>query len=275
MIMLVAVLTLAPTLTFAQKEVINWHVYHRPPSSIKTGQLAGQGFIDKITQQLIAAMPDYAHAQPLSSSKRTIHAMREGSRVCHPVYLKNQERLNYAYFSRPSVIAPSIRLVGLTLPVEIEQSKVDLDKLNKNANFGILRGRVHHVLVDSFIDKTPVDYKITLATDKTTELFKLVATGKIDYTFSYPIEVNYFNQSNSAQQLKIWHIDGVDPYVLGYVACAKSEWGRKVIDHVNHALKGVIKTEAYFHALTSWWPQESLRPEFIEFYESQFLSAHQ
>lgn len=250
-------------------------MYHRPPSSIKTGNLAGQGFLDKVTQQLINAMPDYQHGLPLSSPKRTETAMREGKQVCHPVYLKTKERMQFAYFSKPSVVAPSIRLVGLSLPETVGAKRVNLEKLHGRSTFTVNEGRAYNEQVDTFINSKPEDYKLVVSVDKSRDLFLLIANGKVDYTFSYPIEVNFFNKLHPTKQLQSWHIKGVNPYVLGYVACSKTAWGKDIINHVNQVLGTLVGTESYLHDITSWWPEELQRDEFVAFYENQLLRAYQ
>lgn len=270
----VALLLYSP-LSVAQKETIYWHTFHRPPSSIKTGDMVGKSFLDRVTYQLIKAMPNYSHFEPMSSPKRTESAMRDGKKVCHPVYLKNKERSKFAYFSKPSVVAPSIRLVGLSVPDGLETEKVRLEELDKDSTFVFHRGRAHNETIDGFIKNLPDERKMVLSTNKTKELFKLVALGKIDYTFSYPIEVNYFNQQHSAQNLTSWQVKDVQQYVVGYVACSKSPWGKDVIEQVNLALAKLAGSKSYWHAMTSWWPEEVERQEFIDFHRTHFLNEYQ
>lgn len=270
-------MVLLPDYAVANKSTIYWHTYHRPPTSIKSGPLVGLGMIDRVLEQIIYALPDYQHALPLTSPTRTIADMNNGKQVCHPAFIKTEEREKFAFFSKPSLVAPSIRLVGLTLPQNTEQNKVTLGNasLGEYSTFIFNRGRSYGQKVDDFLRQVPRGRKMFFAADKTTELFNLVVNQKVDFTFSYPIEVNYFNQHHKDNPLKAWLIDGVPPYLLGYVACSKTAWGEQVISAINQTLIKIVDSPSYFSAMTSWLPEERKKPAFLDFYQNEFLSQHE
>lgn len=264
--------------TFANESIITWQTDHRPPASILKGPYQGQGFIDQIRDELITQLPQYQHKTSISPLDRLFDDMHRGKEICHPLLFVTQERMKSAYFSISATITPSMRLIinaemaeklNLTEPINLEQF---INSSRKT--FAIVKGRSYGPFIDNVLKKqNNNDTHVKISVSDNTRLFKLLEKKRVDFTFAYPFELNYYQThgSNNNVKFSMLTILGETNYTLGSVACSKTPWGKAVIDDVNQALKMQRKKADYITTMNKWWPQETSKPAFNDFYQNVFL----
>lgn len=273
------VLLLFSDFTSAQETTLFWRSEHRPPASILHGPDQGQGFIDKIRDSLIAELPQYRHelmAGPLDS---IFNEMAHGKPVCNPLLFVTQERKQYAYFSIPASITPAMRIVmtkkladslQLTEPVSLEAL------LGKKRTFATITARSYGPFIDKTLREKSNKYMhAKMKVDTAIRLFKLLEKQRVDFTFAYPFELNYYLTIDASTEFKMFTIEDTDDYTLGSVGCSKTPLGKQIIKQVNAILKRQRTERNAIEIMNEWWPEESDKPAFKSFYENVYLKNNE
>jgi len=81
-------------------------------------------------------------------------------------------------------------------------------------------------------------------------LAKMLFKSRVDYIIYYPQEINALNLNNI--ELDSYTIAGSPAYFLGHVACAKTETGEHIIQHINEILQQAYKTRDFYYAHERW-----------------------
>ncbi len=261
-------------------QTIFWQTYHRPPGIIKTGEDQGTGFVENALKLITNQMPEYTHEFPISSLTRALTDMKANKNVCHPALYKTKERSKFITFSKASIINPGNRIIALkgTLGHLADgNNTIDLKKLlaSQEFAFSLIKERSYGQAVDDKIGQHFSDGKSQLlaSTDLGT-VFNMVLKKRVDFTISFPFELNYFVEKNGIDQTQLvsYFIKDIPKFTLGYVACPKNEWGKSVIKKVNKVLSKTKLENDYKRAVTSWWGSEQFSKEFETFYQTQFLT---
>ncbi|WP_085297997.1 TIGR02285 family protein [Cognaticolwellia mytili] len=261
----------------AQANTIIWQTDHRPPASILKAPYQGQGFIDTIRDELIEQLPQYQHIRSVSSLDRLFEEMNQGKEICHPLLFVTEERKKNAYFSIAATITPSMRLVMradvaqalyLKEPINLEQFIS-----NTRETFAIVKGRSYGPVIDSILAlHNSNDNHVKINVSDNTTLFKLLEKNRVDFTFAYPFELNYYRTHNPNTQFKMFTIQGEADYTLGSVACSKTAWGKSAIENINSALRKQRQQDNFISTISYWWPEETTKQEFKDFYQNVFLT---
>lgn len=261
------------------KDTISWQVYHRPPGIIMIGEEHGQGFVQKMLQLIIDKMPEYEHKMPLTTLARAISDIKAGKQVCHPALFITQERLNYMYYSNATMVNPTNRVVARKGMFDefLVNNSVDLALAlkGKNLTFAVIKGRSYTESIDnmltSYVDKSNL---FEISNTDLRAVFRLIQLKRVDATIAYPFELGHFSRENddSVEQLQTYSIKNVPQYTVGSIACPKNEWGKQVVTRVNAILAEIKSTPQYLEALTTWWEIERTNPEFMQFYQNEFLT---
>jgi uncharacterized protein (TIGR02285 family) len=260
----------------AQANTITWQTDHRPPASILKGPYQGQGFIDTIRDELIAQLPQYQHKKLISPLDRLFEDMSRGKKICHPLLFITEKRKKNAYFSIAATITPPMRLVmradiaqtlNLKEPINLKQF------INNTRNtFAIVKGRSYGPIIDNILKlNSNNDTHIKISVSDNTTLFKLLEKDRVDFTFAYPFELNYYRTHNPNTQFKMFAIQDEANYTLGSVACSKTSWGKSVIENINNALREQRQQDNFISTMNYWWPEETTKQEFKNFYQNVFL----
>ena len=259
-------------------DTITWQTIHVPPSSIRSGPLEGKGFAQLILKQITANMPEYEHTYPVTTLARTAEDIKAGKNVCHPTLLQNADRKNWMTFSQASLFNPNNQLIMTqSLATKVGENPVILEQLNQQADllYAIIRQRAYGEIIDHYLGEyVDREQRLMITSDNLSNVFRLVAIGKVDVTIAFPFEYYYFteNKPEYRQNLALRPIANQPQFIVGHVACAKTPWGEAVIERVDRVLNKLKPTVAYKKAMTKWWPKETLTPEFERFYHQYFLT---
>ncbi|WP_170309522.1 TIGR02285 family protein [Litorilituus lipolyticus] len=267
---------MTPTIS-AQEGIIYWQTDHRPPASILHGPYQGQGFIDQIRDSLIENLNEYQHLTSISALDKLFHDMKLGKNICHPLLFVTKQRKQHAYFSIPVTITPSMRVVMTTKRANEQNIKepIELKTLFKSGQiFATVKGRSYGAFIDEAIKQQKNNYShAQMSAEDNTRLFRLLEKNRIDFTFAYPFELNYFQTYHQSTDFSSFTIKGLSEYTLGSVACSKTAWGKSVIGKVNKVLLKQRQQADFISRMNHWWPEETNKEAFKQFYRHDFLNA--
>jgi len=256
---------------------INWNQSDWPPFMISKGQNAGQGQLDKLWALIIREMPDYQHHKVVMNWSRIYKTMQSGEPLCNISAYKTKERETFAYFSRANnLILPHAVIIRKSDWVKLGSPKsYDLNKLLLNNNWvGQVESlRSYGLEIDKLIKQNTSN--ISFSTAQANRLIKMLINNRIDYFIEYPLIVDYVYQQEFSQpsdeELVYLKINEAPQYLLGYTACTKSPWGKKVIESVDIAIEKLISTPGYQSALSAWLSNAS-QAEYQQLYQQTLIS---
>jgi uncharacterized protein (TIGR02285 family) len=94
--------------------------------------------------------------------------------------------------------------------------------------------------------------------------------NRVDYVIDYPAEIKValdrYNEKIKLDSIKISNSSG---YIVGYIACSKSDFGQQVIKDINRELRKLYKTPAFYQAHVRYLDQADMA-EFNLAYEQVF-----
>ena len=263
------------------KNSIVWLEAVAPPFFIHEGEFEGQGYEDLITDILKKNLPEYEHSHMIANISRHYQQWKQGEQACGLAMYKTPERMEFAYFSIPSVITlPTVLIINKENFANFGGTKtVSLTNLLKSNNFVVGRGknRSYGIEFDDTLniygnDKNIFAYE---GPELTLNLFEMLLAGRIDALPGLPEEAMYLAETLGIKD-KIMTLNIVENQVnhnasLTYVACSKTEWGKKAIEDINKVLLKVRPTESYRTAYERWLDSSSIEG-FRKLYNEVFLT---
>lgn len=263
------------------KNSIVWLEAVAPPFFIHEGEFQGQGYEDLMTDILKKNLPEYEHSHMIANISRHYQQWKQGEQACALAMYKTPERMEFAYFSIPSVFTlPTILIINKENFSNFGGTKtVSLTNLLKSNNFviGRAKNRSYGIEFDDTLniygnDKNTFAYE---GPELTLNLFEMLLAGRIDALSGLPEEAMYLAETLSIKD-RIMTLNIAENQVnhnasLTYVACSKTEWGKKAIKDINRVLRKVRPTESYRTAYERWLDPSSIE-EFRKLYNEVFLT---
>lgn len=266
------------------KDSITWMEAVAPPFFIHEGDLMGQGYEDLITELLAENLPMYDHNHMIANISRHYQQWQQGEKSCALAMFKTPEREEFAYFSIPSVF---------TLPTVLIIRKDNFDSFggNNTVNLGQLLeeqkitigrsdNRSYGVLVDDSLNHYGNENNIFSfeGSELSLNLFKMLIAGRIDALIGLPEEAMYLAETlgfkDQIMTIKIDENQNNYDASLTYVACSKTDWGKKTIDTINSVLLEQRPTERYRAAYERWLDPSSIE-NYRQLYNDVFLKITQ
>ena len=251
-----------------------------PPFFIHEGNLKGQGYEDLITNLLAENLPLYDHEHMIANISRHYQQWKQGEKSCSLAMFKTPEREKFVYFSIPSVFTlPTILIIRKDKFNEFGSKKtVQLQQLlkSKNITIGRSNNRSYGVLVDDVLNQFGNENNIFNfeGSDLSLNLFKMLTAGRIDALVGLPEEAMYLAETlglkDQIMTLNISENQNDHDASLTYVACSKTEWGKKTIDTINSVLIEQRPTERYRAAYERWLDPSSIE-DYRKLYSGVFL----
>ncbi len=266
------------------KDSICWLEAVAPPFFIHEGKYKGQGYEDLITDILIKALPAYEHTRVKANISRAYQQWKQGEKACGLALYKTPERMEFTYFSIPSVITlPTVLIIrkekfaafGSTKDVsltEILKSHKYIVGRSTNRSYGIEFDNVLNTYGD---EQNIFDYE---GPELTLNLFNMLLAGRIDALSGLPEEAMYLAETLGIKD-QIMTLNILENQVnhnasLTYVACSKTAWGKKTIEDINTALRKERPTERYRAAYERWLDPSSIKG-YRKLYQEVFLPITQ
>lgn len=262
------------------KDSIIWMEAVAPPFFIHEGYLKGQGYEDLITDLLAENLPLYEHKHMIATISRHYQQWKQGGKSCALAMYKTPEREEFAYFSIPSVFTlPTVLIIRQDNFATFGGKKtVQLQQLleSKNTIIGRSNNRSYGVPVDDVLNQFGNKNNIFNfeGSELSLNLFKMLTAGRIDALVGLPEEAMYLAETlgfkDQIMTLNISENQNDHDASLTYVACSKTEWGKKTIDTINSVLLEQRPTERYRAAYERWLDPSSIE-DYRKLYSGVFL----
>lgn len=263
------------------KDSITWMEAAAPPFFIHDGDLRGQGYEDLITNLLSENLPLYEHNHTIATISRHYQQWKQGEKSCSLAMFKTPEREEFAFFSIPSVFTlPTVLIIRKDNFDTFGATKtVNLQKLLESGDITIGRSnnRSYGVLVDNALNQYGNETNIfTLeGSELSLNLFKMLIAGRIDAFTGLPEEAMYLAETlgvkDQIMTINIAENQNDHGAFLTYVACSKTDWGKKTIETINSVLLKQRPTERYRAAYERWLDPSSIE-NYRQLYKDVFLT---
>ena len=274
---------ISPTNILAN-DSITWMEAAAPPFFIHDGELKGQGYEDLITTLLSKNLPLYDHHHTIATISRHYQQWKQGEQSCSLAMYKTPERQEFAYFSIPSVFTlPTVLIIrknnfdtfGTKKTVTLQELLV-----SEAITIGRSNNRSYGVLVDNVLNQYGNETNIFTFEGSvlSLNLFKMLIAGRIDALVGLPEEAMYLAETlgfkDQIMTLNISENQKDHNASLTYVACSKTDWGKKTINAINAVLLEQRPTEQYRAAYERWLDPSSL-DNYRQLYKDVFLTITQ
>lgn len=262
------------------KEKLYWLEAVAPPFFIHEGPLAGQGYEDLITDILVEKLPQYEHEHLQATISRHYQQWKQGENACSLAMYKTPERDEFVYFSKASVFTlPPVLIITkdrfqdfggkkvVSLAELLQQGKMVIGR-SKNRSYGAEFDK----MLDTYgNDKNIYAYE---GPELSLNLFKMLLAGRLDALPALPEEAMYLAETMGFLD-KIMTISVSENLqdlqsMLTYVACSKTDWGKKTIEAIDTILVRERPTERYQAAYERWLDPSSVN-DYRRMYREIFL----
>jgi len=250
------------------RDTLYWMEAVAPPFFIHEGPLRGQGYEDLITAIIKEHLPQYQHIHMKANISRHYQQWKQGEPACSLAMYKTPERLEFAYYSIPSVftLPPVLIIKKANFGKFGGKNSVSLKSVLESGTFIIGRSnnRSFGVDFDMALDTYGNEKNIFLyeGAELSLNLFKMLLADRIDALPGLPEEAMYLAEKFGIrdQIMTLGVEENLQDYdsMLTYVACSKNDWGRKVIDAINNVLIAQRPTERYRAAYERWLDSGSI-----------------
>ncbi len=262
------------------QESVTWMEVIFPPGYFQDGPYEGQGYEDVITDILREHLPGYRHERMLGNLARMYHEFKQGKEVCNVALFKTPEREAFMLFSIPSTFTLPNRLI--TTRDKFDRFRradtVRLaDVLAKDLRLGISRGRSYGRQIDAVLAPRLEEGTVFVHSGKDVfeSLLRMLLRDRLDCMLGLPEEVGYVAEKMGVKDeivtIALAENEGTYDTWLGYVACSKTDWGRRIIERIDRVLRKQRPTERYRGAYERWLDPKSIE-NYRRLYDEVFLS---
>lgn len=233
----------------AEAPEVLWYVADFPPSSIQSGPLKGQGYLDRIVEQVLwPALPGFRHRWVVAPPSRFSEDAKRNGNVCNPSMVKTPERaatyhVSHAVFRfPPSGVALRTGEQAQVDAFVMPSGELNLEKLlgESTLSLGAIGTRRYGAAVDHAIAQHPDRLLVLSTTQANLTLLRMLAMHRsVDLALSYGFEIPYLvsQYPELAGQLVWMPVRGQPHSLTNHVACAKSDIGQQVVRELNRHLR--------------------------------------
>lgn len=230
-------------------DTVFWYEGNFPPVTFLSGTHRGEGWGDKGRDLLIRRMPEFRHEVVEATPSRSYDALRNRPNTCNAETLKTPARATLYEYSEPllrimpnGIITTRSRL-HLFEPFINKHGELDLDHFLALGKYriGIVQGRSFGPGIDAVLTKH-ADKHLTVSVLSSdhfkARLLKLVNQREFDAIFGYAMEMVFVSRELELAQGEVVFLSVAQETDLVpiYVACSKTEFGKRVIAAVNREL---------------------------------------
>ncbi|KPC54774.1 TIGR02285 family protein [Amantichitinum ursilacus] len=267
---LCALLLWLPLPSAQAKERITWAVFDwapvyilQNPDAVQVAQL-NDGTGDRLVKLLQHSLPQYEHRMVNMVPGRIFAELRNGTHLCYASSLANADRLAYSVMTAAG-IAPPVQVVLRqdTLRAHPQwRDGVDLAQLFQDRSLlgNYPAARSFGDEIDTLL-RSPSNrnMKPMAVVSQSSNLFRMMQMGRLDYTLEYPQVLVYQQSKGQAPaDLVSVPIKNAPPFLGSHVACSKNDWGRKVIVDIDAAMQKIAAQPSYLQALEAWVPPNEM-----------------
>jgi uncharacterized protein (TIGR02285 family) len=261
-------------------DTIRWGGADNPPFHIFSGPGADTGYSDIVRIFFADRLTEYDHQKVKMTLARLMENARNGENYCYCNLRRTPEREALFYYSDVTAVTLGPRLYvrkGSPILDMAEHGTVSLEALLDSGRYaGVAEtGRSFGPDVRRVFEKHKSSVLLQVCPD-VAQKFEMVHNNRVDFFIEYPFVLqHYVKTAGRKQDLVPLGIAEHDPYVLSYVVCTKTDFGKRVIERINEELRAVKGTPAHreLFATPARDLDENSRREYGELY-GKFLKMN-
>ncbi len=251
------------------EDIVRWVKLDFAPFEINTAPHAGLGVIDQFKTELQKIMPQYHYRHSGVVNQDRLMLRFEQETICHGALIKTPQIENVTYMSIGIGLMPTHAIItpAHNKHAFAQQKSTSLRFLLENLSLvAAVPSRTFGPVIDgmtaTYSEQSNLYFRQAVDMHG---LFEMLFKQRFDYTVGYPAEAMYWNRQNPDKPLAIIGIDELsEKYVIGRVACSKTELGRKIINDVNKSLVKHRLSEDYISTVFLPWLPEDLHSEYVK-----------
>lgn len=258
----------APNKAWAE-DIVRWVKLDFAPFEINTPPNAGFGVIDQFKTELQKIMPQYHYRHSGVVNQDRLMLRFEQETICHGALIKTPQIEKVTYMSIGIGLMPSHAIItpAHNKHAFAQQKSTSLRLLLENLSLvAAVPSRTFGPVIDgmtaTYSEQSNLYFRQAVDMHG---LFEMLFKQRFDYTVGYPAEAMYWNRQNPDKPLAIIGIEELaEKYVIGRVACSKTELGRNIINDVNKSLEKHRLSEDYISTVFLPWLPEDLHSEYVK-----------
>ncbi len=224
--------------------------------------------VNGLTLKLLMQGVTAFQADPVqTTTDRAMAMLKTEAAACAGNRVKNTERLTFSYATDiPHTVFPGLRLYSKTsskttqyLQQQLnDQQKINLQKLLKGDNelhFAVGGGRSYGDQLDTLFKQPQWQHKFwqRRSIDMSAGLIDMLVQDRVDLLIEYPnVMQHYLAQYSDSTELTSFSIEEAEPYMLGYILCAKTAEGKELTRFFQQRLKQASQQKSYLEAHLGW-----------------------
>jgi uncharacterized protein (TIGR02285 family) len=263
------------------RDTITWMEVSMPPCFIQKGADANKGYGDLVAAILQKNLQEYDHVAMVTNVTRHFDRFRKGEKVCALALYPTPERQTFIEFSLPALLTlPPGLIVKKEMVGQFGDGKgrVRLQDLldNHQMILGLSKDRSYGTSLDGVLANYRGRDNLVLYTGQelSENYFQMLLRNRVDALLGLPDEAMYHAEKMGIRdQIAIVLIEENQHSSDGWfcaVGCAKTDWGRAVIDKINAILVRERPTEGYRQLYERWLDANSLE-RYRRIYQDDFL----
>jgi len=278
--MTLVALVFALPLPAGARDTITWMEVDMPPFLIQEGIDRNQGYGDVVSAILRQRLPEYDHQKMVTNAIRRFSAFEKGEHVCMVGLYRTPEREAFMHFSIPTFLTmPAALIVRKDKLARFGGGpRISLDAVlgNPDLAIGFSKDRSYGTSVDTVLKAHGHRENLLLFTGQKLppNFFAMLMRDRLDGLIGLPDEALYqAEQLGLREQLATLLIEENQQGYEGWmcaVGCAKTEWGKAVIDKINAILIQERPSERYRQAYERWLDANS-KQRYRHLYQQVFL----
>lgn len=199
---------------------------------------------------------------------------------CAVSRVKTKARLKENVFSLPMSVYMGLRLYFLpstSMKANLSNNKNQLISLKRvfdtypNRVLGTNRGRSYGDKLDrqmALLDRSNLVERG--GKNAETSASKMLLRKRVDYLVEFPVFMKRIMDAEPGKPtLSSWSIAGSTPYIVGHIACAKTDIGKAFIKQIDEALLHLYQTPAFYQAHTRYLDASDIA-QFNQYFELVF-----
>ncbi len=279
-ILIIIFIFILPYHVFAQeKDKIIWVESDFPPVWITAPPYQGKGGADLIQKLLFEKLNEYEHERIVANITRFQQMLEHTENACSCAVFKTSDREKYMYFNTvPSSFITANGIITKKSNRHLFKNNDTISLANTLKNQKLLLGVSKDRKFGGQIDQVLENFKSSsniynrAAIDQTKGLIAMLLSDRVDYILGYDWELQYLVKqlwsSKEADELIFLPIQETPPYLISYIACPKTEWGKKVVNRIDEILKEEIHKKEYRIIWEQWMSDKEL---YRKLYNKVFL----
>ncbi|MFE1599626.1 hypothetical protein [Methylobacterium sp. ID0610] len=258
----------------AASKDVTWAVYDAAPFMITAGPDREQGVFDQIRHFLDARLKGITYRTVSAPFPRIVSALKDGAPWCFIGGVRTLERESFAYFSLPVAMFYPLRIIvradrrarfDALGPLSLRDLLVEHPELRTST----LRNRALTPALDALFHQHPArqvhsDFR---------EAFLMLQSDRLDYLVDYANIGAYYAREFGSEEAFVGlpFAESPEP-VFSRVMCARTPWGRALVERVDAILRVERSTPEYRRIVGAWSGPEDLT-KIQAVYDGVFLTS--